>query len=181
MVTLDGTVRRDKSSTLPVVHNSYYYPAISANWVFSKLWPQTDWLTYGKLRVNYASVGGDAPYFSLTNTYTAVTAFNGQTLFGAPPTNNNPNLVPETNQTYEIGAEMSFLQGRVGFDATYYHAQQINQIIPISVSNASGYSSFYVNGGTVQNAGSRADREPGTRQNPFFHLGYDDQLVDEQE
>lgn len=153
MVTLDGTIRRDRSSTLPVANNAFYYPSISANWVFSKLLPGASWLYYGKLRANYASVGGDAPYFSLTNTYSAVSPFQGQTLFGAPTTNNNPNLVPETNHTYEIGAELSFLHGRVGFDATYYHAQQINQIIPVTVSTGSGYSKFFVNGGTVQNQG----------------------------
>jgi len=153
MVTLDGTIRRDKSSTLPVSHNKYYYPSISANWIFSKLMPNTDWLSYGKLWVNYASVGGDAPPFSLLNTYLAGTPFNGQTIFTAPGTNDNANLVPEINHTYEVGAEMTFLNGRVGFSADYYHARQINQIIPVAVSNSSGFSSFYVNGGTVQNQG----------------------------
>jgi TonB-linked SusC/RagA family outer membrane protein len=153
MITLDGTLRRDHSSTLPTAHSAYYYPAISANWVFSKLLPELTWLTYGKLRVNYAAVGGDAPYFSLQNTYVAGTPFNSQTLFTAPTTNNNPHLLPETNHTYEIGAEMSFLQSRLGFDVTYYHAQEINEILPVTVSTASGYSKFFVNGGTVQNQG----------------------------
>jgi TonB-linked SusC/RagA family outer membrane protein len=152
MITVDGTIRRDKSSTLPVANNSYYYPAISANWIFSKLM-DVPWLTYGKLRANYASVGGDAPYFSLQNTYAATAPFNGQTVFNMRTTNNNPNLVPEMNHTYEIGAELSFLKSRVGLDVTYYHAQSINQIMPINVSTASGYSQFYVNGGTVQNQG----------------------------
>jgi TonB-linked SusC/RagA family outer membrane protein len=153
MITLDGSLRRDKSSTLPVAHNSYYYPAISANWVFSKLMPEATWLSYGKLRANYAAVGGDAPYFSLTNTYTAVTPFNGQTIFSAPTTNNNASLVPETNHTYEVGAEMSFLQSRLGLDVTYYHAREINEILPVTVSTGSGYSKFFVNGGTIQNQG----------------------------
>lgn len=153
MVTLDGTIRRDKSSTLPTAHNKYYYPALSANWVFSKLLPSSTWLTYGKLRVNYAAVGGDAPAFSLQNTYNAGTAFQGQTIFFAPNKNNNPNLVPETNHTYEAGAELSFLQSRLGLDVTYYHAQEINQIMPITVSSGSGYTQFYVNGGTIQNQG----------------------------
>lgn len=153
MVTLDATLRRDKSSTLPGAHNSYYYPSVSANWVFSKLMPNTDWLSYGKFWVNYAEVGGDAPAFSLLNTYNSGTPFNGQTIFTAPTTNNNASLVPEISHSIEAGAEMSFLQGRVGFDVTYYHTQQINQIMPVQVSNSSGYSSFYVNGGTVQNQG----------------------------
>jgi TonB-linked SusC/RagA family outer membrane protein len=153
MVTLDGTIRRDHSSTLPQAHSGYYYPAISANWVFSKLLTDLTWLSYGKLRVNYAAVGGDAPYYSLQNTYVAGTAFNGQTIFNSPPINNNANLVPEMNHTYEIGAEMSFLQSRVGLDVTYYHAQEVNEIMPINVSGASGFSQFFVNGGTIQNAG----------------------------
>ena len=153
MITLDGSLRRDHSSTLPTSSASYYYPSVSANWVFSKTLPQTTWLTYGKLRANYAAVGGDAPYYSLINTYVATSPLNGQTIFNSPTTNNNPDLKPETNHTYEIGAELSFLQNRLGFDVTYYHAQEINEIMPINVSTSSGYSQFYVNGGTVQNAG----------------------------
>jgi hypothetical protein len=41
----------------------------------------------------------------------------------------------------------------LGADVTYYHAQEINQIMPVTVSTASGYSQFYVNGGTIQNQG----------------------------
>lgn len=153
MVTLDATLRRDRSSTLPKAHAAYYYPAISALWVFSKLLPATPWLSYGKLRVNYAAVGGDAPYYALQNTYVATSPIDGQTIFNSPVTNNNPNLVPEMNHNYEIGAEMEFLQNRVGLDVTYYHSQQLNEIMPIIVSGSSGFSQFYVNGGSVQNAG----------------------------
>ncbi|HEV2483855.1 MAG TPA: SusC/RagA family TonB-linked outer membrane protein [Puia sp.] len=153
MVTLDATLRRDKSSTLPKANAAYYYPAVSANWVFSKLLPATPWLSYGKLRVNYAAVGGDAGYYALQNTYVSTSPIDGQTIFNSPTTNNNPNLVPEMNHTYEIGAEMQFLQNRLGFDVTYYHAQQLHEIMPIIVSGASGFSQFYVNGGSVQNAG----------------------------
>jgi len=152
MITVDGTIRRERASTLPTKSNTYYYPSVAANWVFSRL-VDAPWLTYGKLRVNYAAVGNDAPYFSLQNTYVAAAPFNGQTVFNSPTTNNNPNLKPEMNHTYEIGAEVSFLKGRLGADVTYYHAQSIDQITPINVSTASGYSQFYVNGGTIRNSG----------------------------
>lgn len=153
MVTLDGSLRRDKSSTLPKAYAAYYYPAVSANWVFSKLLPSATWLSYGKLRANYAAVGGDANYYSLVNTYVSTTPIDGQTIFNSPTINNNANLKPEMNHTYEIGAELQFLQNRLGLDVTYYHAQQINEIMPIIVSASSGFSQFYVNGGSVQNAG----------------------------
>jgi len=154
MITLDGTLRRDKSSTLPSKNSSFYYPSVSANWVFSKLIPQAqEVLNYGKVWVNYAAVGGDAPVFATKNTYTSGTPFNGQTIFTSPTVNNNPNLLPEQNHTYEAGAELSFLHSRVGLTVVYYNSKQQNQILPITVSSSSGYSTFYVNGGTVQNTG----------------------------
>ena len=153
LVTLDGTIRRDKSSTLPAANNTYYYPSVSGNFVFSKLLPNLAWLSYGKLRANYAEVGGDAPIYSVKNTFQYVAPFNGQPTAAAPVTNNNANLLPEKNQSYEFGVEASFLRNRIGFDVTYYHARQLNQITPVSVSTASGYSTYYVNGGSVQNQG----------------------------
>lgn len=152
-ITLDGTIRRDHSSTLPTSHNTYYYPSVSGNFVFSHLLPNWTWLSYGKFRANYAEVGNDAPPFATVNTYQNVTPFNGQALYAAPVTNNNPNLVPEKNKTFEFGLEAAFLDNRLGFDLTYYHAREVNQILPVPVSSASGYSQYYVNSGAVQNQG----------------------------
>lgn len=153
LITLDGTLRRDQSSTLPKSNNSYYYPAVSGNFLFSRLLSDLNWLSFGKLRANYAEVGGDAPVYSTQNTYQAGTPFNGQTLFTYTTTNNNPNLVPERNRTYELGVEASFLKNRIGFDLTYYHSRLVNQIMPIIPSAASGFNQFFVNGGTLQNQG----------------------------
>jgi outer membrane receptor protein involved in Fe transport len=152
-LSLDATIRRDASSTLPVGNNVYYYPSVSGSFIFSKLVPQLTWLSFGKLRANYAEVGGDAPSYSLQNTFNAGTAFNSLALFTASTTNNNPNLRSEKTQSYEIGADASFLHGRLGFDLTYYNAKTLDQITPITPSTATGYTSFYVNGGTVQNSG----------------------------
>ena len=153
LVTLDATLRRDKSSTLPSAHDTYYYPSISGNFVFSRLLPELGWLSYGKLRANYAEVGGDAPLYSVKNTYQYVAPFQGQPMAAPAVTNNNPDLLSEKNKSYELGIEASFLKSRIGFDLTWYHARQIDQIMPITVSSSSGYSSYFVNGGTVQNQG----------------------------
>lgn len=152
-LTLDVTGRRDVSSALPTNNHGYFYPAVSGSFIFSRLVPELSWLSYGKLRANYAEVGSDAPAYSLQNTYAAGTAFNSQSVFTASTTNNNPLLKPERNRSYEFGLEASFLQSRLGFDLTYYHSRLIDQITPIVPSTATGYTSFYVNGGTVQNSG----------------------------
>jgi hypothetical protein len=68
-------------------------------------------------------------------------------------TRNNPNLKPERTKSFETGLEMSFIDGRVGFDVTYYRSNTVDQIIPVSVSTATGYNAKYINAGNVQNEG----------------------------
>jgi len=154
MITLDGTLRRDQSSTLPSNNNTYYYPSVSGTFVFSKLLPQTtNWLSFGKVWANYAEVGGDAPYYSVYDTYTLNTPYNGNPLENGSPNHQNQNLLPEENKTYEAGLEMDFLNNRLGFNATYYHSVQSKEILPINVSTSTGFNTFYVNGGSVENQG----------------------------
>lgn len=153
LLTLDGSLRRDKSSTLPKDNSVYWYPSVSLNFQFSKLLPGLTWLSHAKAWGNYAQVSSDAPIYSLYNVYTVSSPFNGQAVASLPSTNNNQNLVPETQKSWETGIEASFLNERLGFSVTYYSAKQINQIMPANVSTATGFSSFYVNGGSLKNSG----------------------------
>lgn len=152
-VTLDGTIRRDRSSTLPVDNNAYNYYAVSGSWLFSRHLSNLTWLSSAKLRLNYATVGNDAPWGSIADVYDQPNPFGSIILFSLPNTKNNSELKPEQTKSKEIGLEMSFLKGRLGFDATYYHTNTIDQIIPVSVSTATGYSSKFVNSGDIQNQG----------------------------
>lgn len=151
--TIDGTLRRDVASTLPKGNNAYYYPAVSAGFVFSELLKDYSWLSYGKLRANYAEVGNDAPIYSTIDTYTLGTPINGAPQAIVSATKNNPLLKPERTTSSEFGAEMSFFNSRLGFDATYYVNKTVDQIIPVTTSSATGYSAAYLNSGTVQNKG----------------------------
>jgi len=156
MVTLDGTVRRDQSSTLPKSNNAFYYPSVSGNFVFSKLMPDVQWLSYGKVYANYAQVGGDAPYYSVYNSYILNTPLNGQAVINANTVLPNSQLVPESNHTWEAGLELNFLNNRIGLDADYYHEISNHEILPTNVSQATGYVSYSVNGGEIQNQGIEA-------------------------
>jgi TonB-linked SusC/RagA family outer membrane protein len=153
MLTLDATIRRDKSSTLPEENNVYYYPSVSGGFTFSKLLPSFDWLTYGKLRANFAQVGSDAPIFSVNDVYGTIPPFGSNPQSSVTASKNNPDLVPERTKSFEVGLEVAFLKNRVGFDMSYYSAKSIDQIMPVLVSTATGYSSKVLNAGTVQNKG----------------------------
>ncbi len=149
---LDLTGRYDISSTLPEGANSYFYPSASLSFVFSELL-DIDGLDFGKFRINYAQVGNDAPAQSTFNTYVLNTPFNGVPLASAPATQRNENLKPENTTSIEAGLELNFLKNRAGLDFSVYQSNTYNQIIPVSVSGATGSLFKYVNAGNIQNQG----------------------------
>lgn len=152
MFYLDGTWRIDQSSTLPRNNWTYNYPSISASFLFSQLL-KADWLDLGKIRLNYAEVGSDAPFASVLDVYVPVAPFTGNPLASVASTKNNPNLKPERTKSVEGGLEMNFLKSRAGFDLAIYKSNTINQILPVSVSYGTGYSAKFVNAGELQNIG----------------------------
>lgn len=149
---LDATIRRDQSSTLPTDDNDYYYPSVSGSWLFSNNL-NMDWLQLGKLRLGYAQVGNDAPWGSIKDTYTQNTTFGGTALFSLPSTKNNNKLKSELSTSIEAGIELVTLNKRLGIDVSLYKTNTTNQIMPVAVSYATGYSSKYVNAGEVENKG----------------------------
>lgn len=150
LFTLDATLRRDQSSTLPEDSNDYYYPAISGNFIL----PFTaSWFSFGKIRLNYAEAGNDAPPYNVLPTYVNNQTLGGQAVSSVNTTYRNANLRPERSRSYEAGFEAALFQNRLGFDLTFYNAKTIDQLMPITPSAASGYASYYVNGGAIRNRG----------------------------
>jgi len=170
---LNVTGRNDWSSTLPVSNNSYFYPSASVSFVLTEAFQ--NWgivkngiLNYAKIRANYANVGSDEDPYQLAFTYNPLTqasdiyTFNilypigGASAFGAtnvlPPTN----LKPQRQTSYELGAEMKFLGGRLGLDFTYYKTLNYDQIISIAVPQSTGYSARRLNIGEISNTGLEA-------------------------
>jgi len=150
---LDVTARQDYSSTLPAKKNHFFYPGVSMSYVFSEMLKKFTWLDFGKLRLNYAKVGNDAPFASVSDTYVKPISFGSTPLFSLPITKNNSELQAELSSTQEAGVEMVFLKKRLGFDFSVYNKRTEKQIVPVTVSTATGYSSKFVNAGVIQNRG----------------------------
>src|SRR5690606_12460591 len=106
-----------------------------------------------KIRANYAEVGNDAPALSLYDVYAAQTGFGSIPIFSLPSTRNNSSLLPERQKSFEAGIEADFFNSLFGFDVTWYRSNTINQIIPVDISSATGYTRRFVNAGEVQNQG----------------------------
>lgn len=147
------TARNDWSSTLPVANRSFFYPGVTTGLVFSELLPAEtrNVLSFGKLRAAYTQVGKDAPAHRLFPYLTAYQGPGGG--FVNYHTAGNPNLKPERTYSKEIGLEMKFFNGRLGFDATYYDQLTVDQIISARITPTTGYIIQTFNGGDISNKG----------------------------
>lgn len=148
---LDATLRRDRSSALPISNNTYYYPSLSSSIVFSNL-VDYSWLNFGKFRINYAEVGSDTDPYNVFNTYDINAGFGGPS--GSNPSFfNNSELKPEFSRDIEIGLEMQVLKNRLGIDFSYYKRKTIDLITPLAVSTSTGASNLWLNAGDIENRG----------------------------
>ncbi len=162
---IDFTARNDWSSTLPINKNSYFYPGITASWIFSELIPKNNVLSFGKVRVAYGMTGNDADIYQTNPSFAqavATTAYVGNTInfpfnnvnaFMATATLGSASLRPELTSEAEAGLELKFFADRLGLNASYYYRITDDQIFPLPVDPATGYNWMVTNYGKVRNTG----------------------------
>ena len=154
MLYLTVTGRNDWTSTLPVENRSYFYPSVGGSFVFTELLPDKDILSFGKIRTSWARVGKDAaPYVTNTYLWPSREFLGGLIGTGNSWSRGNPYLKPENTDSYEVGLEMRFLNGRLGFDWAYYSNNSYNQILSPRLGQSTGYIFVSVNGGDITNKG----------------------------
>jgi TonB-linked SusC/RagA family outer membrane protein len=149
-VTLTG--RNDWTSTIPTPRNSFFYPSVSASFIASDAFPAIGRHMMLKLRGAYAEVGKDArPYAYRPSLQSKATVGGG---YGYDFWGPNPGLKPEFAVAHEYGLETSFLQDRMGFDATWFEKRTDDQIVnDIRGSYATGFVLLNLNGGTTRSRG----------------------------
>ena len=149
---LEGTGRVDQSSNLPSSNNTYFYPSVSGSIVLSNLLKQ-DWLSYTKLRGNWAQVGKATGNYGINDTYSIVGLYGNTPIVNPRTFKNNPDLKPEISTEVELGIEAKFLNNRLGFDISAYKTNSKDQIMRVDVSSASGYAQKWINAGEIENKG----------------------------
>ncbi|GAB3985480.1 SusC/RagA family TonB-linked outer membrane protein [Spirosoma daeguense] len=151
---LDLTVRNDWSSTLPVNNNSYFYPSAAVSAVLTDMFNiNSPTLSFAKVRAGVARVGNDTDPYNLLQTYSYANAWGSLPSLAESNAILNADLKPELTDSYEIGAEVKLWHNRLGLDVTYYGKQSFNQILSVNVSNATGFSSKWLNAGRIENKG----------------------------
>lgn len=154
---LDVAGRNDWSSTLPEENNSYFYPSASVSAVLSEVIDLPNAFSFAKVRLGWGEVGNDTDPYSLLGYFQFDADTYGGQLLGTEQNNlPNPNLLPERHSTFEVGTDLRFLNGRINFDLTWYNTLSRDQIIPIPVSQTSGYNSRIINAGEIETNGIEA-------------------------
>lgn len=154
---LNLTGRTDISSSLPKANRSFFYPSASLSYLFTEhLKIPEKILTYGKLRVSWARIGKDAlPYNTGSGYIPLVGGPIGGSAIGWTRADRlgNPALKPEFTNTFETGAELRFLNNRLGVDVTWYTSKSTDLLSALTLSNATGYEDYYTNIGSIRNRG----------------------------
>jgi TonB-linked SusC/RagA family outer membrane protein len=170
---LELTGRNDWDSRLLQQNRSFFYPAANASLVLSDAIPslhEINSLSYFKIRGAISKSGNVnlSPY-SLQATYSQPAGFPfGNTVgFTANNTIPSPNLKPEFVNTKEVGVELGFIQNRINFEATYYYQNNTNQILNVTQSSTTGYTSLLANAADFNNYGAEID----LRLTPLVKIG----------
>ncbi len=148
-IYVDVTGRNDWASTLAFTNNlSYFYPSMGLTALLSELIPMNEKINLLKLRGSYSIVGNDVPAYI---TY----PMDGINLGQLEPNTKAPfdEMKPEKMHSMEFGFDLNMFNNRFNLDFTYYKTNNKNQYFEISSPLASGYDSYYINAGDIQNSG----------------------------
>jgi TonB-linked SusC/RagA family outer membrane protein len=149
-LTVQG--RNDRTSTIPEVRNSFFYPSVLGSFVFTDAFPALGEHMTGKLRASWARTGRDAsPYAYAPILESKATSYRG---YGYGFTGPNPNLKPELAISNEFGADLGFFDDRLNIDVAVYNKETRDQIVTnVRASYGSGFILINLNGATTSNKG----------------------------
>ena len=161
MLYLNGTVRNDWFSTLSAANRSILYPSVSGAYVFTESIKNISWLNFGKIRAGYAEVGSDgdvAPYsdqlfYSINSNLINNPAGTAVAVGASGVTVPNANLKPSRVAETEVGLELKMFNSRVNLDVAVYKKITTDQIVPVQISTASGFTNTSINSGKSSNKG----------------------------
>lgn len=156
---LEGTIRRDRTSTMNPNNNSFVYPSVNSSFIFTEAFKLPSYFSYGKVRASWGIVGNyPDPY--LANVAYSQSTLGVQEVGGLPvlyttiPVDfGNESIRPEEKHEIELGLETKFFVNRLGFEISYYNAQIRDQILPLTIPASSGARSILTNIGTLRNKG----------------------------
>ncbi len=158
---LNLTYRKDYSS---VIIDPFGYYSGGVSFIPTKAFPSFggDVLTYAKVAASYVKVGNDGVgAYDINDRFVSASGvgfpYAGINSFVLSDEITKPDLINENTYAKELNLNLEFFKRRITFDASYYHANNKDQIMRISPSFASGASSATINVGETVSQGIELD------------------------
>lgn len=155
---VQANYRRDGSSKFGSANKWGDFYSASAAWRFSDekfMAFAKGWLEDAKLRYSYGQLGNDAipEYMDQDRIEFGVYNYNGLYSASESLTMGNPNIKWETVRTSNIGADLTFLKGKLSLTLDYYKKTTLDLLYKNEIPKETGKSSSVINLGTIQNNG----------------------------
>jgi TonB-linked SusC/RagA family outer membrane protein len=155
---LTASFRTDGSSRFGTEKKYGVFPSAALAWRISseKFLQKIHFINEMKLRGSYGETGnnniGNYEQYATIN-YNKY-AFGGIAIGGfAPGRLANPLLTWETQKSFNVGLDASFLKNRVSISIDRFHSRNYNLLLNVNIPSITGFSSALKNIGEVKNAG----------------------------
>jgi TonB-linked SusC/RagA family outer membrane protein len=149
------SMRYDGSSNFGANNKYGFFPALAAAWRISEeaFFENVTAISEFKLRASYGLTGNDQ-----VERFASLSLFDGGANYDRNPGINpvqvpNPDLKWETTNQFDVGIDMAFFQGRIGFNFDYYYALTTDLLLERPLPLSSGYASVWENIGEMKNQG----------------------------
>jgi len=149
---LNGLIRRDGSSLFGEGNRWATFGRIAGAWIVSRepWWPAPNALSLFKLRASEGTTGQRPRFSAQYETFTIGTSNSGGPGTLNPAQLGNRDLKPEVNRETELGTDVELFH-RILANVSYSRAVIDQQILPVTVPSASGFSSRWLNAGELTN------------------------------
>ncbi|WP_296699039.1 SusC/RagA family TonB-linked outer membrane protein [Algoriphagus sp.] len=171
---VEGTIRRDRISTMNPNNNAFVYPSVNTSFAISDAVTLPEFITFSKLRGSWGIVGNYPDIYRANIAYSqnslGVQQPGGSNVLYTtlPSAFGNDGIKPEQKHEFEFGLDTRFFNNRFGLDISYYNAQIRDQILPLTLPTSSGASSVLTNIGTLRNTGVELSLKGAIVQSPNF-------------
>lgn len=147
--------RWESSSVMPAKSRDFNYPGMSLSLIVSDIFPslkKSNTLNFWKLRGSLANTARmSSPYLNQPRFENRNGSGDG---FSYGFFNNNPDLVPEIQETFEVGTEFRLFNNKLTIDATYYNTFVDRQIVEnFRSSYGTGFVLNTLNAASTRNEG----------------------------
>lgn len=173
LLFLEGSLRNDWFSTLPLQNNDIMSKSVGASFIFTDLLPASlkgSWLSEGKLRASWGEVPQSLGAYSYPGAAYGVGTlkWDGNLLMATPDQLVDESISGAVQAAKEIGLDLKLFDRRLTTSFTLWDKSEVGIPRSVSINATSGLSSILTNIGRINSKGLEVQLGLEAFRNPNF-------------